>query len=166
MWSRLLTFSFNRVFVFQTRVFSPSLCLGWTSIWSYCHLRNGRLFVDHPRAAVLCEHFCCCNCKLQFFCASLGCADFGMAGGRKSGTGQIYLRKSGWPVLSLSNTTRTSVIRTSSKENGKKMPELLTHALNQQLHLNKMLYWFFIQKQLFTDFPILRVWFHSHPIPK
>lgn len=27
-----------------TRVFSPLLCLGWTSIWLYCHLRRGR---DH-----------------------------------------------------------------------------------------------------------------------
>lgn len=30
-----------------TRVFSPLLCLGWTSIWLYFHLRNGKEHLCH-----------------------------------------------------------------------------------------------------------------------
>lgn len=30
-----------------TRVFCPLLCLGWTSIWLYCHLRNGKEHLCH-----------------------------------------------------------------------------------------------------------------------
>lgn len=106
---------------FWTRVFSPLFCLDWTSIWSYCHSKNGRMFVKCPRLPDCVWTYALLSGVVTDFCDCSGCADYGMAGRRESRPGQICQRKSDWPVLSSSNTTRTSVIRTLSKEEGKNL---------------------------------------------